>query len=91
MAGMFRNCEHDSCNTPFCPWCGEQLWLSRRTNTLFCQASSLAIALGVPVKWLKDEAENGRIPSLKVGNRRMYNSDAVRTLLAKRAADGNED
>jgi excisionase family DNA binding protein len=47
----------------------------------------LASAIRLPATWLKREAEAGRIPSLKVGRRLMFNKDAVERVLLERAAE----
>ncbi|QDV88998.1 hypothetical protein RAS2_00570 [Phycisphaerae bacterium RAS2] len=41
---------------------------------------------GLPVAWLRAEADAGRIPCLRVGRRRLFNLEAVRRVLAERAA-----
>ena len=46
----------------------------------------LARRLPVSKRWLQREAIAGRIPSLRAGNRRLFNQDAVRRALAERAA-----
>ncbi len=46
----------------------------------------LAGKLRLPRSWLITEADAGRIPCLRIGRRRLFNVDAVRTVLAKRAA-----
>ncbi|MFC1762239.1 hypothetical protein ACFL6U_09175 [Planctomycetota bacterium] len=46
----------------------------------------LAYELNLPFGWLKREAEAGRIPSLRIGRRRLFNLDAVTTTLSERAA-----
>ena len=46
----------------------------------------LARSLRLPVPWLREEADAGRIPCLKVGRRRLFSLDAVRAALAERAA-----
>lgn len=51
----------------------------------------LAVDLGLPVKWLRAEAEAERIPSLRIGHRRLFDPDAVRRALAARAAQGPQD
>ena len=40
-------------------------------------------------RWLHSEAIANRIPSLKAGQRRIFNVDAVRRTLAARAAETN--
>ena len=46
---------------------------------------ALASALALPRGWLRDEADAGRIPCLRVGTRRMFDVQAVRDSLAERA------
>ena len=41
--------------------------------------------LGVPVAWLRTEAEEGRIPCLKAGARLLFDPDAVGSVLLERA------
>ena len=43
---------------------------------------------GLPATWLRTEADAGRIPMLRAGRRRLFNLDAVRRVLADRAARG---
>lgn len=47
----------------------------------------LAELLELPRRWLKIEAEEGRIPSLKVNREYMFNAIAVRDALFKRASE----
>ena len=47
----------------------------------------LADHLRLPRKWLIAEADANRIPFLKVGQKRLFNAEAVRDALAKRAAE----
>lgn len=46
----------------------------------------LSLALRLPTRWLKREADNGGIPCLRIGRRRLFNLSAVKVTLAKRAA-----
>ena len=46
----------------------------------------LAIRLGLPVEWLADRAESGDIPCLKVGEKLLFNLEAVTSALAEQAA-----
>lgn len=46
----------------------------------------LAIKLGLPVEWLADHAESGDIPCLQVGEKLLFNLEAVKSALAERAA-----
>jgi len=48
--------------------------------------SDLARQLRVPTKWLRDEAESGRIPHLKAGNQILLDADTVTKVLRDRAA-----
>lgn len=45
----------------------------------------MARRVGVPAKWLKAEAEAGRIPHVKAGKRYIFNAAAVARVLAERA------
>ena len=45
----------------------------------------LARRLRLPRDWLKDEADAGRLPCLRVGKRRLFNLDAVKAVLCHRA------
>ena len=47
----------------------------------------LACRLGLSKRWLYREAVELRIPSLKAGQRRLFNVDAVSETLAARAAE----
>ena len=47
---------------------------------------TLARVLGLPREWLLVEADAGRIPCLRVGCKRRFNPEAVRRVLAERAA-----
>jgi len=46
----------------------------------------LTRALRLPTQWLKREADSGNIPCLRIGRKRLFNVDAVRRVLAQRAA-----
>ena len=48
--------------------------------------ATCAYRVGVPIRWLKTEADAGRIPCLRVGRKRLFNTDAVRRALAEQAA-----
>ena len=48
----------------------------------------LAALLRLPRAWLRAEALAGRIPCLRVGRRLLFDPDAVRAALARRAAQG---
>lgn len=44
-----------------------------------------AALLGLPVKWLRREADGGRLPCLRVGRRRLFDIEVVRRALDDRA------
>ena len=48
--------------------------------------SRLARRLGVTQQWLRDQADAGKIPCLKAGNRYLFNPLAVQEALAVKAA-----
>jgi excisionase family DNA binding protein len=48
----------------------------------------MARRLGVTARWLRAEAEAGRVPCLRAGNRYLFNPLAVEQALAQRAAEG---
>lgn len=50
----------------------------------YVSAIELASELGLPLTWLKAEAKAGRVPSLQVGRRQLFDADAVRRVLAER-------
>jgi hypothetical protein len=54
-------------------------------NATYVSLDHAAVRLGVPERWLRDEAEAARIPTLKVGRRTLCELDAVRAALAARA------
>lgn len=53
---------------------------------LLCTAQMLARRLGLPRKWLVDEANAGRLPALRAERKLVFNLEAVRRVLAERAA-----
>jgi len=55
------------------------------TETLLGLAQ-LATKLGLPLRWLKQEAQAGRLPHLQAGGRLLFNLHAVKRALADRAA-----
>ena len=57
-----------------------------RNNLL--KIGAMARVIGVPVRWLRAEAEAGRIPSLKAENVFLFDPNVVINLLAKRAREG---
>jgi len=62
-------------------------------ETTLCSLRETARQLRVPMRWLRDEAQAGRVPSLKAGSRFVFHTDAVKAALverAKRPAEGGE-
>jgi len=51
----------------------------------FVSLRRVAAHLGVPISWLKDEAEAGRVPHLKTGRRLLLNVEEVERVLKERA------
>lgn len=54
--------------------------------TKLVSVRGLANRLKLPAAWLKAEAQAGRIPSLRVGRRLLFNLEAVERALLERAA-----
>jgi excisionase family DNA binding protein len=46
----------------------------------------LADLTGLPARWLRDEADAGRLPCLRIGRLRRFSADAILRVLAARAA-----
>ena len=57
----------------------------------FMSLRRTAARLGVPIAWLKTEAEARRIPSLRAGRRLLFNPEAVEQVLLERAAGTNHE
>lgn len=55
------------------------------SNKRFITISELAEQTGLPIRWLLREADGGRFPCLRAGQRRLFDPDAVRRALASRA------
>ena len=47
---------------------------------------AMARRLRVPARWLRREAEAGRLPHLRAGAQFLFNAEAVENMLADRAA-----
>ena len=56
------------------------------TQESFQGIQSAAYELGVPVAWLKREAEAERVPALRVGRQLRFNIQQVERALTERAA-----
>jgi len=50
-------------------------------ETLFLPVHRMANLAGVPEQWLRDEAKAGRIPSLVIGRRVLFNPALVQRAL----------
>jgi len=53
-------------------------------DKIFIPIHTLSRRLGLPEAWLKNEAEAGRIPSLRASRRLMFNADEVERILTER-------
>lgn len=47
----------------------------------FDPVERVAARLGVPTNWLKAQADAGKVPFIKVSNRRLFDLDSVRKAL----------
>lgn len=56
-----------------------------QSDEAFVSLRRAAARLGVPVVWLRTEAEADKLPSLKVGRRLLFNCAEVERVLIKRA------
>jgi hypothetical protein len=54
---------------------------------LFIRLPELSERLGLPEDWLRERADRGEIPSLRVGRSRMFCPEIVFNVLAGKAAD----
>jgi len=52
----------------------------------FDSLSRTATTLGVPISWLKREAEASRVPCLRAGRRFLFDMEAVSKALSERSA-----
>ncbi len=59
-------------------------------TTALLPIDEMAGLSGATVAWLKQEAVAGRIPSLRVEHRILFNAEAVMRVLLKRAAEFKE-
>lgn len=51
---------------------------------------AMAARLRVPQKWLRGEAEAGRVPHLKAGQRLLFDPETVERVLLERARQDQE-
>ena len=61
----------------------------RMDTTSFISARQLASRLGLPLTWLRGQAEAGCIPCLKAGRRLFFDEKRVRAALVRIAAGNN--
>jgi excisionase family DNA binding protein len=59
-------------------------------NQQLLSLPALAEALRLPERWLKAEADAGRIPHLKIGKRYRFNRETVVGVLAQRAGQSGK-
>jgi len=58
------------------------------TTSRLLPTGPMARRLRVPAKWLKTEAETGRLPHVRAGHVFLFDPDAVDSALLKRAQEG---
>ena len=61
------------------------------SESVLVPLNQMARRLRVTVTWLRAEADAGRVPCLRAGNRYLFSPEAVERVLAERAANGNTD
>jgi len=59
-------------------------------NARLLSLPELAEAMKLPKGWLKAEADAGRIPHLKIGDRYRFDADAVEEVLLVRSRQAGE-
>lgn len=62
--------------------------MNNRVNVKFVPIRQAAVALGVPLAWLKREVESGRIPAVRAGQRWLVHVEQAQRVLTERAVDG---
>ena len=60
------------------------------TRPALMELRELARLLGVPTRWLRAEAEAGRIPGLAAGSTWLFDADLVECVLAERARSAKD-
>jgi hypothetical protein len=60
-------------------------------DKVFVSICELADSTGLPVLWLKREAESGRIPSIRVERRRFFDKAAVLKALTNKTSQGTRN
>ena len=61
------------------------------TKETYINLRRAASRLGVPMNWLREEARAGRIPSLRVSRRLMFNLEEVEAALRARSRPEGEE
>ena len=51
----------------------------------------MARRLFVPMRWLREEAENGRVPHLRAGRHLLFDPETVERVLLERAQQNQEN
>ena len=62
--------------------------LEHHPDRQYIHLTRLSRLLGLPAAWLKSEAEAGRLPHLRIGERLRFNVRDVERTLAERASAG---
>lgn len=62
-----------------------------KNNIELLKVGPMAREIGVPVRWLKSEADAGKIPCLKAENIYLFDPEIVMGLLAKRARGASNE
>ncbi len=58
--------------------------MQSRTSTTFVPIRRAAASLGVPIAWLRREAESGNVPAIRAGARWLVNIEKARDTLDRR-------
>jgi hypothetical protein len=59
-----------------------------RPSTRFVQITQLSRTIGLPAAWIRREADAGRLPCIRAGRLRMFDTEAVLRVLAERQSKG---
>lgn len=62
--------------------------IARMVTRRYIDTSELGRRTGLPLAWLKREADANRIPCIRAGRRRMFDLEAVLLELAKQQKKG---
>jgi len=61
-----------------------------KTTSQLLSLPALAEALKLPKKWLRAEANAGRLPHLRIGSRYRFNRAAVEAAILRRASKSDD-